>query len=498
MSPTVKEILKKNGPMLSSSIINELTKVGLSPAAARQRVSRAKAPVTRLGTMKFKNNALFYYLSEHYKSALYWERLQSELKLLPIYARILGALEARGGTLPLSLFDTFSGSPKSPVKGHPLSKTILERMAYHEIIKEFYDDSLGKVIQLNEKLGDAIEIGAIRARLLAESILLKAIKQWFRSIGLISYDAAKIRDGANPPVFGQFCWDLTAPSYVYPFRSHKPRNGKVMPGFIVCDVLLSNQVTIDEIKFHVDKCSILRAQKHIRPFMSILVTEGYKPEAFRERGKAGLILTTPKALLGEDIAEALRSLIDALTSKARQVSGESIHKLFSSLGKIEGAAQNLRGPLFELISGRLAFGEHGGDYDIGKQVIDPRTGERVEIDVFLMTKKDLWVIECKGKNPGGSVNESEVNDWLKRQVPRIKNWIRAQPRFSVKSISFELWCSGIFDPDALSLLKDAKKRTRQYNINWKNGTDILSMAGIQRDKHISLILKEQFLNHPLS
>lgn len=497
MAKTVQEILDDDGPMLSSQVIESLRTSGLSASAARQRVSRARGPVKRLDKLEFKNRSRFLYLSNQYGTTQYWERLFDALESLPIYARILGAMRARGGAIPLELFNTFSGAPASPLKGHPLSQSILKRLKLYDIINEDQDSLLGPIIKTNKEIEFSYDLDEIKARHLAESILIQGIKQWLKRIGLVSYGKVKIRGDENPPMFGQFRWDLTAPSYVHPFRNRLVKNGKPQPGFVVCDVLLAHQLKRNEIKFHIDKCAILRSQRNTRPFMSILVGEGYEEDAFQERGKAGLILTNPDDLLGNEIAAALKSLINLLASKARNATGKSIHDLFSSLNKIEGAAQNLRGPLFELIAGRLANHIYTGSFDLGKKGADPKTGERFEFDVFLEARNAIHMIECKGKEPGGTVGNDDVDDWLTRQVPRMRRWVRSQPRFSRHELNFELWIAGEFESEALALLKMSKVKTKAYKLDWKDGGEIIKIAQDQNEGHLSSVLKEHFIKHPL-
>ena len=483
--------------MLSSQVIQSLTNSGLSASAARKRISRARGSVRRLENVEFDNRSRFLYLTHQYGKIQYWERLFAALESQPIYARVLGAMRARGGTIPLGLFDTFSGSPSSPLKGHPLSRTILRRLGHCRIINEEPDSLLGPIIKLNEELDFTYNLDEIKARHLAESILIHGIKQWLRKTGFVSFDKVKIRGDKFPPNFGQFQWDLTAPSYVYPFRDRHANEGKIQPGFVVCDVLLARKLKRSELQFHIDKCQMLRSQPKTRPFMSILVAEGFEREAYKERGKSGIILTNPDDLLGNEIAAALKSLINILTSQARNASGESIHNLFSSLSKIEGAAQNLRGPLFELITARLASNIHSGSFDLGRKETDPKTGERFEFDVLLVTRSAIHMIECKGKEPGGIVRNGDVDDWLTRQVPRMRRWVRSQPRFSSHELNFELWIAGEFDSEALALLRMSKVKTKAYKLDWKDGDSLIKTAQSQNESHLVSVLNEHFIKHPL-
>jgi hypothetical protein len=57
---------------------------------------------------------------------------------------------------------------------------------------------------------------AFRARLLAEDILLGAMREWLGNLGLGSYNQIQSRSLKTQPQFGQFRWDMMAPSYIHP------------------------------------------------------------------------------------------------------------------------------------------------------------------------------------------------------------------------------------------------------------------------------------------
>lgn len=91
----VEEILKKYGPMLSGKLANILEKNhSISNEAARQAISRARAPVQKLKVFPFNKNQVFCYLEEQYNSRLYRDKLYESLKKESLaVAVILHALE---------------------------------------------------------------------------------------------------------------------------------------------------------------------------------------------------------------------------------------------------------------------------------------------------------------------------------------------------------------------------------------------------------------------
>lgn len=91
---------------------------------------------------------------------------------------------------------------------------------------------------------------------------------------------------------------------------------------------------------------------------------------------------------------------------------ERIEKILGSQSKIEGAAGNLRGALFEVVVGHMVRSIEGGPIDIGAIVRGANSGARAEIDGHL-------VYECKGHQSSARASKGEVEVWLTKKVPII-------------------------------------------------------------------------------
>ena len=167
------------------------------------------------------------------------------------------------------------------------------------------------------------------------------------------------------------------------------------------------------------------------------------------------------------------------------------------LSEIEGAAGNLRGVLFELMAAYLARLD-AVSVDVGITARDPDTGKMADIDVLQVKSKAACVgIECKAKNPGGVVSEDEVSDWLRR-IPTFRAHLIRENRFREAAISFEIWTTGEFSPEALSLLESEKPKRTKTRIDWKNGLQVADIARGAKEKTVREALYEHFLKHPLT
>jgi hypothetical protein len=337
-----------------------------------------------------------------------------------------------------------------------------------------------------------------RARAIAEQILLDAVADWVRKLGFGSYGKVAIRGKKEQPKFGQFNWDLTAPTYLQPFVRFR-LGARPVPGFFVADAVLGTDLTEEQISYFVSKATIMCRQQRTRPFLAMLIADHFAPEAFKRGKKAGLILTSPDVLLGKGVSSALRELILTLTNAAAVAvkNPHVIEELFSKLSAVEGAALNLRGPLFEML---LAYCfRRTGNVDIGVQLRDPENGEAAEIDVLVKeaTRLRVRACECKGYSKN-TVGENEVKEWLETRVPRIRRFLLDQDSYNQLPMSFEFWTTGSLAPDAVRYLRVQESRIRKYQIGWKDGHGVRNYVADLKDSYATKILDEHYFRHPVT
>lgn len=501
MTLTLDSMLQTDGPALSSVLAQRLVAGGLSPEAARQRVSRGGKNIRRLSGLVFPKNARFLYHDEDYGKERYWSHLLRDIgSASPAYGPAIGALLARGGIVPLAHFDIVSGSPIRQ-KGQVASSTVLERLIAVKFLQMREVEGFGSCVAI-DAAGNfgAPDVDGLRARIITEGVLLAAVRDWARRLGVASYDKIEIRDASKLPRCGTFNWDLCGPSYLRPLVGRQASK-KIVPGFLVCDAVAGGEVDELAIGAFLRKCQLSAGLRKMPTFLPVFIADRYTREALRLGKSYGVMMATPQALFGREVASGLAALLTTLTKAAAVAvqKPEVIGELFTKLSSIEGAATNLRGALFEMIVGNLTQATEGGSIDIGRRInfVSGSTGFKAELDVLRVTGSRVTVYECKGYQPSQTVTLADVEEWVKEKVPGINTWIKSSQLANHK-VSFEFWTTGRFAPEALELLASATKATKKYAISFREGPEVRQYAAALPGSGILKVLDEHYFNHPIA
>ena len=272
---SVEDILRRIGPALTTELIAEMAKDGVSPDAARQRIARADDfTIKRLAGLRFPHNARFLYLDDQFGDKTYWQALERVFREhgKSYWAAVTG-LKARGGICPRLFFDGVSGSPLA--RSRQLSpQRIFDRLSAINLLEEVHDDASGEsYVKFRPHEYGTDSIPQIRAHLVAENVVLHGMKEWFRRTGFGSFDKLRVRGEGDPPVVSSITWDLSAPSYARPLVSPSG-NGGLKPGFIVCDVNMRDVLSEDAVAAFVRKHDLASAPANVAPIMPFFIDEG--------------------------------------------------------------------------------------------------------------------------------------------------------------------------------------------------------------------------------
>ena len=493
----VEKVLTEVGPSRTEHLVTALTELlNISPGAARQRLSRARTPVERYPGSLLPKREAFFYLRHQRNTERYWENLLHDLRETgTVYACAIDALAARGGVVKVNEFAVISGAPIALKKQVP-SEGVAKKLIDLGIIEETKFGGLGHCFVANfTTVMQPLPISRINARRLTEGVMLDGLREWARKNGFGSYAKIAIRGENQPLMVGQFKWDLTGPSYLLPLRHSNIRHG-----FLVADVFAEGRLDANNIRYFIRKVQTYQKTSNSGKLFPILMAESFTGDAITEGHKAGLMLTTPTNLFGDSVARSLADLLLTLRNAAAvaAVDGDRLCKLLEQLSQIEGRAGNMRGILFELIVAYIAKRNFGGNIDFGVLHTHRTTGRTTDLDVVCVTDKNtIHIIECKGKNPSGTVSHSEVEEWLSK-LPIMKDYVANHDHLRERNQTYELWTTGIFEADALAKLKVEQENRTKQPIAWKNGKGVRETATKLKLKAIGDALDQHFVKHPLA
>lgn len=506
MSATlIAQVLKKNGPMLSSELAKILeTKHGMAAPAARKAVERGCEGVTKLSHLVFPHRARFVYMQATYGSERFFDRLLKALRdTNSTYYLALEALAMRSNAMPRRHFLIACGAPVAQQR-HISAESVLERLLKAGLVKEVLlpDGSLCVVrCDRESDFLDSHDLREMSARLIAERVALLAVRDWARNLGIVSYNAVKTREDEPldvVPKVGTFEWDMAGPSYLFPMRTY-PAGSAVKPGFFVCDITLNGRVSVDEISAFVKKCTTLRSLPKVGRCLQIFVAQEYTGEAFHLLKSEGIIPATTDSLFGTEVAKALKSLCKVLIDTAALLkSPEKLETIFNTLSRIEGAAATLRGSLFEFAVAQIVKTTFPGcEIEVNRRVKDG-LGRAAEIDVLAYRKnKDVVFIECKGTHPLGNVDNEEVRKWLDDRIPVLRDVAKHHSEWSNLHQHFEIWTSGQFTPEAISMIEERMQQTSRYTLGYRAARDVESEVHSSGDAGLLRTYEQHFIKNPL-
>lgn len=490
---SIEDFLTERGPSLASEVSRWLVKEqGLSAEAARKRVSRIKPPVRAFPISLLPKGARFLYLQHQREDPVFWPSFLGAMRATSsIYGMAIDGLTARQGVVTEEEFNVISGATIVPVKRQVMASSVQQKLLEARVIQSVGDS----LVLCRDELCN-IDMAGRKARDLAEKVILDGVREWARRLGLASYNKIAIRGEPELKPIGQFSFDLAGPSYLLPLK-----RGAGRPGFFIADVFAAGPLDEFQIRYFIRKAEALHASMGGATVLPLLVADSFTGNAATAAHSAGIILATPSSLFGKRVGSALKTLLSTLNSAARSAASDKPDKilgLLNDLSEIEGRAGNLRGPLFELMAAYLARRD-AVSIDMGVRASDEETGNSADIDILKITNQSssCTTIECKAREPGGFVDEATVSGWLKRTAI-FKAHLKAQSQFRESAISFEIWTTGTFAPDALTRLVAEKAQRSRYPIDWKDGAAVLKIARSGRERAVAAAFEEHFMRHPLA
>ena len=483
MSKKVVTLLNKYGPMLSGELARKFEQeYRVSNTAARQALSRAQKPVNKICTLSFDKNQKFFYLESQYKSSRYIERLMDAIKQASQINWIyICAFRSQNGFVAKSILPSLVSSPIKNVKGHKLHQRVIDDLLKCGIISEY-----------NETHWKLSEWFATQKSSVTRAAGLETVKKqvvndfasWAQNINLIGYDSAETLSASAE--FANFQWALTAPAYIQPLYDTE----KTRPGFVVADIFYGRTATEEDIKFFLDKLSVIRTFKKLPAFMPVFLVENISREALMALKENKVMVAIIKNIFDEKYAELLAEIVSVFSHSSAIISKnpEKIEMLFREIAKAEGRYNDIIGDMFELLVG---YYQHVGYryLDMRKHIQIPDSNNENEIDVLVERDGEIIIVECKATQ--SALDQVYVEKWLSQTIHRIRSWALSRYQDGQK-LRFQLWSLGGFTPEAISLLTSAADRTRKYEIEFFDKGQILDMAKAHKVQPVVEVLQQHF------
>ncbi len=455
----------------------------VSNTAARQALSRAKSPVNKICTLSFDKNQKFFYLESQYMSNLYIDRLMDAIRSSSqVNWAYICAFQSQSGYVEKSILPSLVSSPVQNVKGHKRHQRVIEDLLKCHIIQEYNETHwmlADWVPLLNRSIARAAGLEAVKKQVIND------FASWARNINMTGYDSAKTLTGSAG--FAQFQWAFTAPAYIQPLYDNEKRR----PGFIVADVFYGHTATAEDIKFFVDKLSIIRSFKKLPVFLPIILVESVSPEALKILKENKVMIAIIKNIFDQRYTELLAEIVNVFSYSSAIIvkNPKKVETLFSEIAKAEGQYNDIIGDMLELLVGYY-YQHIGCRYlEIRKLIRVPNSNDKNEIDVLVERNGEIIIVECKAMR--SALDEVFVEKWLTQIIPNIRSWVLDRYPDG-RNVKFQLWSLGGFTQEAALMLLSAAGSIKKYEIEFFDKTQIIDMAKAHKVQPVVDVLYQHF------
>lgn len=180
-------------------------------------------------------------MEEQYNSQLYKDKLYESLKKESLaVAVIIHALENSNYIMKKSMLPIYSKSPIENTKGHRKHERIVSDLVKQGILYESNEEYYAISPMYS---GEDDNLTYSRSEEQISKIVVDDFIAWAAKLNIIAYNSFKVFP--DETVFAHFKWFATIPSYVIPLYDWKEKR----LGFMVIDVLIKSNATIDDVSF---------------------------------------------------------------------------------------------------------------------------------------------------------------------------------------------------------------------------------------------------------
>lgn len=186
---------------------------------------------------------------------------------------------------------------------------------------------------------------------------------------------------------------------------------------------------------------------------------GFNSSTLKLLKSKNILVATVKNFFGEEIEKLLTNIAKLLETRSIKETDnlETVTDMINAIAKIEGPTNNFRDQFFELVVWYIASKNYSGEKTLNRKMT--KDGKRAEIDVLVITPKEIIVYECKGKKPQQLISGNDIREW-KGKVAFIYDYFKKNnPEYTNHRIIFNFWTTSDFTEEAnLELKKIGQSR----------------------------------------
>lgn len=488
----LKHLKTRQNVSSSSHLIEFLQLNSVSHEAARQVVSRGVSSGI-LKSVKGINlkagSKIIYIAGLGYREGLLKTLLESE----SVYSDLIRVLIKAGCKVPVNFLKTHSSLTIKNRVGHVSFENAINALKEANLIIQYEDIRWGSSIELHGRPASTDLI--TDSYLEMESMFFETFVSWVCKTNLTTKSTIEIRANGNVPEYGGLAWDFKGPSFINGLTEFKA-DGTPINGFMVGDFWLQEKLTLKQINYFLKKLDMVRTVKTtFRPILPFFVFNDIEPSALKALKAKGVMTVHVGSFFGANFGKSLLGIREALDHISTSVSNNPLETAdyFKKLVDLGGVNNNLRGTLFEFIIARMSY-LHGEEVVGIKQKVKDENGIVItDIDVQGKQGKVHHIAyECKAMIEGNFYSKTNLNDWNKRTLPKLYEWIRDYNKVNKSQFSLIIrFCvSTDYHPDCLPLIADIIKKNSRVQFEFYNKEKVLKFFKAKNENEIIELYKE--------
>ncbi|MFZ2874293.1 MAG: hypothetical protein WAZ94_07395 [Phycisphaerales bacterium] len=451
--------------LTSSTLLARMVKKGLSPAQARQRMSRGAEDgkrIWRSQNLALPHNERLFARREFVGSPQFFNAVGAHLESArPGLARCLEAATKRPVLLEYEVAKLSASLLNAPATARV--PTIQREMAALTEVGFRHDapgTSLSRVVQ--ETSTHAATIGPTHkaaAKRAAETQITRILGEHYRRHNLISWNSLNVADSQagvlpfNDVPFCGYAYSWARPMVMF-------RTGRdPCPTPVMFDVYARHCFEEDVSGFKNRLERARRARKLAFPLLAVIGAYDFAPSAFEFAKKEGMLVVNLRDFFGNDALDALAAMeavlvhVDAGTPIS---SGTGDKDLAEKLARLHShpLIVDIKGVALESTAALTAKADGWEDVRLGVDVPFDQTTRDVDVLGMRYGETEFRAIECKAHRKDIEVPGSEVKKFFTETVPSL---VKARStRGTRPDIRAEFWTTGIIGSDAKRAFGECK------------------------------------------